>query len=366
MTLLEETCRAIVPVDDEAARRMQQLLDDKTKPRGSLGVLEDLACRMAAIYRTEAPPLPRKAVVVMAADHGVAEEGVSAYPSEVTAQMVQNFAAGGAAINVLARQAEARVVVVDMGVRGVWRAGSRERLESSHHSGRSRDPARQASLGSGTANFTRGPAMSKETAVRGLEIGIGVAGELAAEGTGLLGIGDMGIANTTSASALTAVLCGEAVERVTGRGTGIDDAGRQRKIQAIERALAVNRPNPADPLDVLAKVGGFEIAGLAGVLLGAAARRLPVLLDGFITGAAALIAVRLCPAVRGYLIASHRSVEPGHQAILRDLELRPLLDLDLRLGEGTGAVLAMYLVEASLRIAHEMATFTAAGVTSIP
>jgi nicotinate-nucleotide--dimethylbenzimidazole phosphoribosyltransferase len=364
MTLLEETCRAIAPVDDEAARRMRQCLDDKTKPRGSLGVLEDLACRMAAIYRTEAPPLPRKAVVVMAADHGVAEEGVSAYPAEVTAQMVRNFAAGGAAINVLARQAEARVVVVDMGTRTSKEWGGRsEEKENTPHSSLLTPHSSLSSLGPGTANFTRGPAMSRETAVRGLEIGIGVAGELAAEGTGLLGIGDMGIANTTSASALTAVLCGEAVERVTGHGTGIDDAGRQRKIQAIERALAVNRPNPADPLDVLAKVGGFEIAGLAGVLLGAAARRLPVLLDGFITGAAALIAVHLCPAVRGYLIASHRSVEPGHQAILRELELRPLLDLDMRLGEGTGAVLAMYLVEASLRIVHEMATFTAAGVT---
>jgi nicotinate-nucleotide--dimethylbenzimidazole phosphoribosyltransferase len=361
MTRLEETCRAIVPVDDEAARRMRQCLDDKTKPRGSLGALEDLACRIAAIYRTAAPPLPRKAVVVMAADHGVAEEGVSAYPAEVTAQMVRNFAAGGAAINVLARQAEARVVVVDMGTRGDWRAGHVN--APVNVTGVLTRPARQTSLGRGTANFTREPAMSQETAVCGLEIGIGVAAELAAEGIGLLGIGDMGIGNTTSASTLTAVLCGEAVERVTGRGTGIDDAGRQRKILAIERALAVNRPNPADPVDTLAKVGGFEIAGLAGVLLGTAARRLPVLLDGFITGAAALIAVRLCPAVRGYLIASHRSVEPGHQAILRDLELRPLLDLEMRLGEGTGAVLAMYLVEASLRIVHEMATFTSAGVS---
>jgi nicotinate-nucleotide--dimethylbenzimidazole phosphoribosyltransferase len=348
MTLLAETCRAIVPVDDEAARQTRQCLDDKTKPRGSLGVLEALACRVASIYRTAAPPLPRKAVVVMAADHGVAEEGVSAYPAEVTAQMVRNFAAGGAAINVLARQAEARVVVVDMGTRGEAACGlalTRKRL------------------GPGTANFTRGPAMSQETAVLGLETGISVAAELAAEGIGLLGVGDMGIGNTTAASALTAVLCGEAVERVTGRGTGIDDAGRQRKIQVIERALAVNRPDPADPLDTLAKIGGFEIAGLAGVLLGAAARRVPVLLDGFITGAAALIAVRLCPIVRGYLIASHRSVEPGHQAILRELELRPLLDLEMRLGEGTGAVLAMSLVEASLRIVREMATFTAAGVS---
>ncbi len=361
MTLLAETCRAIVPVDDDAARRMRRCLDGKTKPRGSLGVLEDLAYRIASIYGTDSPSLPRKAVVVMAADHGVAEEGVSAYPAEVTAQMVKNFAAGGAAINVLARQADARVLVVDMGTRYDWRAGGVSPLFICNR-GRT-PPARQSPLGPGTANFTRGPAMSKEIAIRGLEIGIDVATELAADGIGLLGVGDMGIANTTSASALTAVLCGQAVERVTGRGTGIDDAGRQRKIQAIERALAVNRPDPADALDTLAKIGGFEIAGLAGVLLGAAARRIPVLLDGFITGAAALIAVCLCPAVRGYLIASHRSVEPGHQAILRELDLRPLLDLEMRLGEGTGAVLAMHLVEASLRIAREMATFTAAGVT---
>ncbi len=284
----------------------------------------------------------------MAADHGVAEEGVSAYPAEVTAQMMRNFAAGGAAINVLARQAEARVVVVDMGAKSPIQ-GIVKILNGW--------------LGPGTANFTRGPAMSKDTAVRGVEIGIGVAAELAADGIGLIGVGDMGIANTTAASALTAVLCGEAVERVTGRGTGIDDAGWQRKVRAIKQALTVNRPDPADPLDTLAKVGGFEIAGLAGVLLGAVARRIPVLLDGFITGAAALIAARLCPAVRGYLIASHRSVEPGHQAILRDLGLRPLLDLQMRLGEGTGAVLAMYLVEASLRIVREMTTFPAAGVT---
>jgi nicotinate-nucleotide--dimethylbenzimidazole phosphoribosyltransferase len=364
MTLLAETCRAIVPVDGEAARRMRQCLDGKTKPRGSLGVLEDLACQIASTYGTESPLLPRKAVVVMAADHGVAEEGVSAYPAEVTAQMVRNFGAGGAAINVLARQAEARVLVVDMGTRTSEEWGVRSEEKKKHlHSSLLTPHSSLSSLGPGTANFTRGPAMSRDTAIRGLEIGIDIAAELADDCIGLIGVGDMGIANTTSASALTAVLCGEAVERVTGRGTGIDDAGRQRKIQVIERALAVNRPDPADPLDTLAKIGGFEIAGLAGVLLGAAARRIPVLLDGFITGAAALIAVRLCPPVRSYLIASHRSVEPGHQAILRELELRPLLDLQMRLGEGTGAVLAMYLVEASLRIAHEMATFPAAGVT---
>jgi nicotinate-nucleotide--dimethylbenzimidazole phosphoribosyltransferase len=364
MNLLAETCRAIVPVDGEAAQRTRQCLDSKTKPRGSLGVLEDLACQIASICRSDSPLLPRKAVVVMAADHGVAEEGVSAYPAEVTAQMVRNYVAGGAAINVLARQAEARVVVVDMGTRGseAWGVRSEEKDGCSHSSLLTAHSS-LSSLGPGTANFTRGPAMRRESAVRGIEIGIAVAAELADDGMGLIGVGDMGIANTTAASALTAALCEESVERVTGRGTGIDDAGRQRKIRTIERALAVNRPDSADPLDTLAKVGGFEIAGLAGVLLGAAARRIPVLLDGFITGAAALIAVRLCPPVRGYLIASHRSVEPGHQAILCELGLRPLLDLEMRLGEGTGAVLAMNLVEASLRIVCEMATFAAAGVT---
>jgi nicotinate-nucleotide--dimethylbenzimidazole phosphoribosyltransferase len=382
MRLLAETCDAIVTVDVEAARRMQQRLDGKTKPRGSLGVLEVLACQIASVYGVDVPPLPRKAVVVMAADHGVAAEGVSAYPAEVTGQMVRNFATGGAAINVLARQAKARIVVVDMGTKSPTNVpltpalspkeegskklkggGSKKALSAHGREGWGGETFRQSSLGPGTANFTRGPAMSKEVAVRGLEMGIGLAAELAAEGVGLLGVGDMGIANTTAASALTAVLCGQAVERVTGRGTGIDAARWQRKIQVIERALAINRPDPTDPLDTLAKLGGFEIAGLAGVLLGAAARRLPVILDGFITGAAALLAVRFCPAVRGYLIASHRSVEPGHQVILKELGLRPLLDLEMRLGEGTGAALAMHLVEASLRIAREMATFAAAGVT---
>jgi nicotinate-nucleotide--dimethylbenzimidazole phosphoribosyltransferase len=345
MTLLETTCAAIKPVDATVAARAQALLDGKTKPRRSLGRLEDLACRLAGIHGS-LPPLPRKAVVAMAADHGVAAEGVSAYPAEVTAQMVRNFAAGGAAINVLARQAGARVVVVDMGTRSVAVP----------------DGVRDRQLGPGTANFTRGPAMTREQAVCGLETGIAIAAELAGAGINLLGVGDMGIGNTTAASAITVVFTGATVEQATGRGTGIDETARRLKMAAIERALAVNRPGP-DPIDVLAKVGGFEIAGLAGVMLGAAARRIPVLLDGFITGAAALAAVALCPPLRDYLIASHRSIEPGHEAVLRSLGLMPLLDLGLRLGEGTGAVLAMNLAEAAVRILHEMADFTAAGVT---
>ncbi len=347
MTWLEQTCAAVTPVDADAAARAQTRLDSKTKPRGSLGRLEELACRLAAVYRTADPALPAKAVVVMAADHGVAEEGVSAYPQEVTTQMVKNFLTGGAAINVLARQQGARVIVADLGTKCPVQLSQ----------------VRDCRLGPGTANFTRGPAMSRDMAVRAVEAGIRLAGELVADGIGLVGVGDMGIGNTTASSAMTAVLTGEPPERVTGRGTGIDEQRRRHKVEAIERALRVNRPDPADALDVLAKVGGFEIAGLAGVILGAAAHRVPVLLDGFITGAAALAASGLCSPSRDYLVASHRSVEPGHEAVLRHLGLRPLLDLDLRLGEGTGAVLAMSLAEAALRILREMATFEAAGVT---
>jgi nicotinate-nucleotide--dimethylbenzimidazole phosphoribosyltransferase len=344
---LPQTCAAIVPGDRDAAAKARARLDTKTKPRGSLGRLEDLACRLAAVYRRADPPLPAKAVVVMAADHGVAEEGVSAYPQEVTAQMVRNFLAGGAAINVLARQQGAQVIIVDMGTKAPLADAG---------------PVRAHRLGAGTANFARGPAMSREAAVSGVEAGIALAGELHAAGVGLLAVGDMGIGNTTAASALTAVLIGRPPDRVTGRGTGLDDARVRQKVQVVERALAVNRPDPADALDVLAKVGGFEIAGLAGAILGGAAHRVPVLLDGFITGAAALVAARLCPTAKEYLIAAHRSVEPGHITVLQDLDLRPLLDLEMRLGEGTGAVLAMSLVEASLRILGEMATFEAAGV----
>ncbi len=348
MSLLQRTCASVVPACRAAAVQAQARMDGKTKPRGSLGRLEDLACRLASIGRTADPPLPIPAVVLMAADHGCAEEGVSAYPQEVTAQMVRTFAGGGAAINVLARQQQARVIVVDMGTKfpldGV-------------------EGVRSGRLGPGTANLARGPAMDRETAIRGLEYGIVLAAELHEAGAGVLAVGEMGIGNTTSASAVTAALLGQPPEQVTGRGTGIDDERLRRKAAVVARALAVNRPDPADALDVLAKVGGFEIAGLAGVVLGAAARKVPVVLDGFITGAAALAAAGLCPAARDYLVAAHRSAEPGHAFILRHLDLRPLLDLDMRLGEGTGAVLALNLVAASLRLLREMATFQTAGVT---
>ncbi len=347
MSLLSETIARITPADAAAARRTQELLDQKTKPRRSLGRLEDLACRIAAARGTSALELPRKAVVVMAADHGVAAEGVSAYPQEVTYQMVLNFVRGGAAINVLARHVGAEVVVVDMGVKEPVAAPE----------------VRSSRIGPGTRNLAREAAMSREQAVAALEAGIALAAELVERGVTLLAIGEMGIGNTTPASALTAAFTGCAPREVTGRGTGIDDAALDRKVEVIERALALHRPDPSDPLAVLAALGGFEIAGMAGVVLGGAARRVPVVVDGFISGSAALAAVRLAPAAGGYLIASHRSVEVGHRKVLEALGALPLLDLDLRLGEGTGAVLSMGLVDASLRILREMATFASAGVS---
>jgi nicotinate-nucleotide--dimethylbenzimidazole phosphoribosyltransferase len=347
MSLLSETIARIAPPDADIARRTQELLDQKTKPRRSLGRLEDLACRIAAARGIPVPELPRKAVVVMAGDHGVAAEGVSAYPQEVTYQMVLNFVRGGAAINVLARHVDAEIVVVDMGVKEPVRAPM----------------VRSARIGPGTRNLAREAAMSCEQAVAALEAGIALSAELVDRGVTLLAIGEMGIGNTTPASALTAAFTGCAPREVTGRGTGIDDAALDRKVEVIERALALHRPDPSDPLAVLAALGGFEIAGMAGVVLGGAARRVPVVVDGFISGSAALAAVRLAPAVAGYLVASHRSVEVGHRKVLEALGALPLLDLDLRLGEGTGAVLSMGLVEASLRILREMATFASAGVS---
>jgi nicotinate-nucleotide--dimethylbenzimidazole phosphoribosyltransferase len=346
--LISQTIAAIGVLDERAMTEARERQRQLTKPPGSLGRLEELAVRIAGITGTSQPSVQRRAVIVMAADHGVTDEGVSAYPAEVTGQMVGNFLAGGAAINVLARAAGARVVVVDIGVRG--------------------DLARHADLVSkkvrpGTANFRRGPAMSRGEAERAIEVGIEVVNAEAARGLDLVATGDMGIGNTTAASAITVCLTGAAAADVTGRGTGIDEAARLRKVDVIERSIELNRPDRADAIDVLAKVGGLEIAGLAGVVLGAAARRIPVLLDGFIAGAAALVAVRLAAGVQPFLIAGHLSVEPGHRAALATLELRPLLDLDLRLGEGTGAALAMHLVEGALRVHREMATFGEAAVS---
>jgi nicotinate-nucleotide--dimethylbenzimidazole phosphoribosyltransferase len=327
------------------ARARQAVL---TKPPGSLGRLEELSIQLAGITGRARPSMQRKAIIVMAADHGVTAEAVSAYPAAVTAQMVHNFLAGGAAINVLARQANARVVVVDIGVDADLTGQT-----GLYH----RKVAR------GTHNMAEGPAMTRAQAEAAILVGLDVIEAELALGLDLVAAGDMGIGNTTASAAIVAAITGAPVAEVTGRGTGVDDAGWARKVAVIERALAINRPDPADALDVLAKVGGLEIAGMAGVMLGAAAQRIPVVVDGFISGAAAVIAAGLDPAVKPYLIAAHTSVEIGHRRALEYLGLRPLLDLQLRLGEGTGAALAFHIVEAAARLLDEMATFGEAGVS---
>ena len=343
---LGATLAEITGADPAAAAEAQRELDRKTKPRRSLGELEALVCRIAAIRGTARLGRPRPALVVAAGDHGVTAEGVSAYPQEVTRQMVANLTGGHAAVNVLAREFEATFHLVDAGVAGPSTEG-----------------VRALGLGPGTANFAVGPAMSREQALAGVEAGIATARRLAHDGFDLVAIGDMGIGNTTSASALTAALLPAEPATVCGRGTGIDDATLARKIEVVARALETNAPDPTDPISVLAALGGFEIAMLTGVCLGAAATSVPVLLDGFVTGAAALVAARLQPLAVESMIASHRSPEPGHALVLAELGLRPLLDLGLRLGEGSGAALALPLVQAGLALLADMATFDAAGVT---
>lgn len=340
---------SIPPIDLVAAQQAEARQNQLTKPGKSLGRLEELSIQLAGMQANPLPRVDRKAVIVMAADHGVVREGVSAFPSEVTPQMVLNFLHGGAAINVLARQAGAHVTIVDIGVASDF------------------DPALKGLLhrkvAHGTRNMAQGPAMTRAEAEKALAEGMDVLNQLADQGLDLVATGEMGIGNTTPSSAIVAVMTGLPVAQVTGRGTGVDDAGLARKIEIIEKAIAVNQPNPNDALDVLCKVGGLEIAGLAGVLIAATARRIPIVVDGFISTAAALIAVGLVPDVRNYLFSGHQSVEIGHQAMLKHLGLTPLIDLNLRLGEGTGAALAFHLLEASARILREMATFAEAGVS---
>jgi nicotinate-nucleotide--dimethylbenzimidazole phosphoribosyltransferase len=326
----------------------QRRLDRLTKPVGSLGRLEQLAVQYCAITGERKPTVPRAMVFTFAADHGVADEGVSAYPRDVTAQMVLNFLRGGAAVNVLARHAGVEVRVVDVGVAHDFGAvaGLIDRK-----------------LMMGTRNMLHVPAMDRMTAEHALMTGITLAADAVRQGAGLLGTGEMGIGNTTASAAIAAVMTGETVDHVTGTGTGIDEQGRVRKMAVVERALHLHRPNPHDPVDVLAKVGGLEIGAIAGLILGSAAARVPVVLDGFIAGAAGLIAVGLQPRCRQYMIASHRSVERGHRTVLDSLRLTPLFDLDLRLGEGTGACLGIGLVQAAVKVLTEMATFDEAGVS---
>jgi len=341
--IVPEIVGADPAVGEEALRR----LDRKTKPTGSLGELEHLVVRIAAARATaELAPLPA-AIVLAAADHGYAEENVSAYPAEVTRQMLQNISAGGAAINVLAQRAGAPLIVVD--------AGTSEAVDG--------DLIRPVRLGAGTANATKGAAMTSEQAEGGIAAGTDVADELADSNVGILAIGELGIGNTTAASALAAALLPTDPKLVCGRGTGLDEAGLARKVGVVTLALEVNAAATGDPVGALAAVGGFELAVLVGLCLGGASRRMIVLLDGFVTAAAALAAARLSPAVVDYMVASHRSPEPGHELVLLELGLNPLLDLGLRLGEGSGAALAIPMVNSALALMREMATFDEAGVS---
>jgi len=347
MGLLESTVEKIESLDRGVFAQVEALLDKKTKPRKSLGRLESLAAQFCAARKNVNPESPRKTIVVMAGDHGVVEQGVSAYPSEVTLQMLLNFASGGAGINVLAAGCGADVLVVDMGVLGLAEIKGVKNL----------------SLGSGTKDFSKVPAMSVEVARKAVESGIGVAQELVSAGANLIGTGDMGIGNTTSASALISVFCGEQPSTVTGRGTGIDDKTLEKKISIIQNAISLHKPRLQDPLDVLCKIGGFEIGGLAGLILGASSAGIPVIVDGLISASAALVAQAIEPRSAEYMIPSHKSVEIGHIVALKKLGLSPLFDLEMRLGEGTGAALAMYLVDQSLAILKNMATFEDAGVS---
>jgi nicotinate-nucleotide--dimethylbenzimidazole phosphoribosyltransferase len=346
-----------------AARERQARL---TKPPGSLGRLEELAERLAGIQARPLPSVARKAVLTLAADHGVAAEGVSRYPQSVTREMVANFRRGGAAINALAGAAGARVVVADFGVKGESLPVASE-TGGAGSAGETGPLVRYvgAKLADGTANLANGPAMPRSLAVRAVEQGMRLLEDEYGRGLDAVALGEMGIANTTAASCLAAVLAGAPVERVTGRGTGLDDAQLAAKRAVVARALRVNAPDPDDALDALAKVGGLEIAGLAGVALAAAARRVVIVVDGFISAAAALVAARLAPRCAGYMVAAHESVEPGHRVVLDALRLEPLLNLRLRLGEGTGAALAFSILEAACRAHREMATFAEAGVSDV-
>ena len=351
MSIFEDRLKAIKPIDKSLNDKAHERLDSLTKPRGSLGRLEELAARLVTMTGELSPRIFNKKVFVFAGDHGVAIEGVSAFPKEVTPQMVINFLKGGAGINVLANHVGAEVVTVDIGVDfdfstlGELSSGLVDRK-----------------VVHGTKNIRKDPAMTREETLACIEVGIELALEHAGEGA-IFGTGDMGIANTTPSSAIAAVFSGRPVSEVTGRGTGIDDASLKHKIEVIEDALKINSPDPSDPIDVLSKVGGAEIAGITGLIIGAASNRIPVVIDGFISTAGALVAAKLSPHIAGYLIAAHRSVEKGHAVMLEMIGVKPLLDLDMRLGEGTGSALAMNLVEAGVKIYNEMATFDDAGVS---
>ncbi len=344
LTAVLDSVRAL-PADAEAAAWAR--LDSLTKPPRSLGRLEEIAARVAAVQATDRPSVQRKVIVLAAGDHGVVRRGVSPYPQDVTWQMVANFSAGGAAINQIAESVGAEIVLVDVGVA---------------HDLSGLDGVRDAKIAWGTNDLSTGPAMSREDCAEAVLVGVRIARELAEEGFEVVGTGEMGIGNSTSAAALASAFTGVAAEAVVGAGTGLDSAGVERKAEIVREALVVNEALLGDPLGCLAALGGFELACLAGVVLGCAEERACVVADGFISGAAALAAVRMCPSARDYLFASHRSVEPGHAVVLEALGLAPVLELDMRLGEGTGAALAMGLMDAAARMLSGMATFAEAHV----
>jgi nicotinate-nucleotide--dimethylbenzimidazole phosphoribosyltransferase len=351
---LDEIIKQIQPVGGEFEERAREHTARLALPTRALGRLHDISERICGILGTLEPDVSSKAFLVMAGDHGVVSDGVSAYPQEVTGEMVKNFLRGGASINVLARHAGARVLVVDMGIipdvaPGEGGDGNRFHI---------------CKVDRGTANIARGPAMSRLQAEQSVMHGFRLASELFAEGTRLLGTGDMGIGNTTPSAALGAALTGTSVDLMVGRGTGIDDEGLKKKREIVRRAIEINRPDPADGLDALAKVGGFEIGGIAGCVLAGAYHRRPVVMDGFISTAGALVAQSLCPAAVDYLFAGHCSEETGHRRMLEHLGLEPILDLRMRLGEGTGAALAMMVIEGAVRVFREVLTFEDAGVTN--
>jgi nicotinate-nucleotide--dimethylbenzimidazole phosphoribosyltransferase len=345
---IEEIIQNIKPINFKLMERAQEKLDDLTKPLGSLGKLEDFARRIAGISGTLCPTIKRKVIFVMAGDHGVAEEGVSAYPQEVTFQMVYNFIRGGAGINVLAKHIGAEILVVDMGVAKDFP------LE---------EGIIRKKIAYGTNNMAKGPAMSRDKAERAIIAGIEVfEDKLNRKGIDIIGLGEMGIANTTPSSAILACLTKSKVEEVTGRGTGIDESQLKNKIRVIKQAIEVNRPDPEDGFDVLSKIGGFEIGGLVGCILAAASHRVPIVIDGFISCASTLIAIKLAPLVKDYIFASHNSVEKGHKIALKYMGKIPMFDLGMRLGEGTGAALGISFIDAGAKILTQMATFEDAGV----
>lgn len=342
-TLLEKTINRIQKPDAETHRMAGERLRNQARPAGSLGVMEDIAARMAGIFQTLDIHLNRKMVVVCAGDHGICTEGVSLFPADVTPQMVYNFVRGGASINAFARHVNASVRVADLGVNWDFELDL---------------PIFHKKVGKGTRNFARGPAMTREEAIRSIEAGIEIVDEICAEGpVDILATGDMGIGNTSPSTAIIAVYSGLSVQELAGRGTGLDDQGLSQKIKAIEMGLQQNQPNPDDPIDVLSKVGGYEIGGIAGLVIGAAAHGIPVVCDGLISTAGALIGCKVAPAAREYLFASHNSVEIGHRYMLDHLGLSPLFDLKMRLGEGTGAALAFHLIDAAARALIEIKTF---------